>query len=414
MNQVLLTQPVVMTRKTKVVAFLGCMLCLGTLATVWTASGATVYVRDGASGNGSSWSNPLGDLPSSMNSGDTYYVAEGNYRSGAISGTVKRATATDHGSDSGWQNSYDGQAVFNAPLTFGSDSTSFDGATWEGFRLDCDTVTGGCPACGSMRITGDSVTIRNTLLAGTYGGGFGHSVGVTGSDTTFELCHFYKTYYEDTFGGEPKGTFTLRSCVVQMPNPPDDGSHRDVFNPYTGSASWNLVLENNIFNDVWLFSFLMQQSGQMGTITVRENVICNGGAHLIRFGSGNGGVASALFENNTFYNVIDYQGSSSTHRNNIYAKSSTWRDTWGGSDVHGSGSTEDCLFWTNPTDFVNVNDPMGPDGVPFTADDGFRLNSGSEAIGAAGDGGDVGAYQFSSSGSTAPAPPSNLRFASEG
>ena len=200
-----------------------------------------------------------------------------------------------------------------------------------------------------------------------------------------------------------------------MPNPPNDGSHRDVFNPYTGSGGWQLLLENNIFYDIWLFSFLMQESRQMGNIVVRGNVFCKGGGHVIRFGSGNGGVTSVLFEHNTFYNIPDYQGPSSQHRNNIYAKSSNWIDAWGASsDVHRDGSTSSCLFWTNPSDFADVNDPLGPDGIPWTADDGFRLNAGSEAIGAASDGTDIGAYQFESGGQdpVVSVTPSSLDFGS--
>jgi hypothetical protein len=30
--------------------------------------------------------------------------------------------------------------------------------------------------------------------------------------------------------------------------------------------------------------------------------------------------------------------------------------------------------------FVNPNSPLGADGIPFTSDDGFRIQSGSSAI----------------------------------
>lgn len=368
-------------------------------------SAADHYVRQGASGSGNDWSNAYGSLPSTLIRGDTYYIADGVYGSynfnTAVSGsqyiTIKKATGADHGTNTGWVSGYgDGQATFSSPIQFTTSYWLFDGAVWEGFRINSNSVIGGCPACGAMRISGSSVTIKNTFINGDYSGGFGHSVGLAGRDTTFERCHFYKTYQEDHFGGEPTGTLTIRESVIEMPDVPNDGVHRDVFNPETGSGNWNLVLENNIFNNIWLFSFLMQESSQMGDITVRGNVFANGGAHVIRFGSGNGGVRSATFDHNVFYNIIDYAGSNSVHTNNIYARSSSWTDVWGGTDVHQSGPTSNCLTLVNPTDFANVNDPLGPDGIPRTSDDGFRItNPNSNAIGAASDGSDIGAYDYS-------------------
>jgi hypothetical protein len=42
--------------------------------------------------------------------------------------------------------------------------------------------------------------------------------------------------------------------------------------------------------------------------------------------------------------------------------------------------------------FVNLNDPLGPDGLPFTEDDGLRLLPGSKLIGAGVGGATIGAY----------------------
>lgn len=85
-------------------------------------SAANKYVRAGASGNGSDWTNAYGSLPATLTRGDTYYLADGNYGSYAFddaeSGTqwitVKKAIQSDHGTDTGWQNSYgDGAAEFS-------------------------------------------------------------------------------------------------------------------------------------------------------------------------------------------------------------------------------------------------------------------------------------------------------------
>jgi hypothetical protein len=70
-----------------------------------------------------------------------YYIAEGSYAgrsfSTAASGTslitIKKATAADHGTSTGWNDSYgDGQVVFNSGLTFSSPYWVLDGQTGGG------------------------------------------------------------------------------------------------------------------------------------------------------------------------------------------------------------------------------------------------------------------------------------------
>jgi hypothetical protein len=83
---------------------------------------ANHYVRAGAtgSGSGSDWTNAYTNLPSSLVRGDTYYVAAGNYGvhtfEDALSGTtlitVKVATVADHGTSTGWSDTYAGTANF--------------------------------------------------------------------------------------------------------------------------------------------------------------------------------------------------------------------------------------------------------------------------------------------------------------
>jgi len=86
---------------------------------------ANHYIRQGATGSadGSDWTNAWTDLPSSFVRGDTYYIADGTYgnhafttaESGTDYITVKKATSSDHGTETGWSSSYgDGQSFFYA------------------------------------------------------------------------------------------------------------------------------------------------------------------------------------------------------------------------------------------------------------------------------------------------------------
>lgn len=87
------------------------------------------YVREGAAGanNGSNWNDAWTNLPSlpgagTLVRGHTYYIADGSYQpmcyvntpeNGIIPIYIKKATASDHGTGTGWDAGYgDGQAVW--------------------------------------------------------------------------------------------------------------------------------------------------------------------------------------------------------------------------------------------------------------------------------------------------------------
>jgi len=99
------------------------------------------YVRSGATGinNGSDWTNAWTALPATLTRGDTYYLADGSYGSynfnTAVSGSayvyIKKATAANHGTNTGWQDSY------------GDGTAEFTGLTINANYLDIDGVTGG-------------------------------------------------------------------------------------------------------------------------------------------------------------------------------------------------------------------------------------------------------------------------------
>jgi hypothetical protein len=97
-------------------------VALGIFGLARISLAADHHVRDGGTGSGESWSDALDDLPSDLVRGDTYYVADGSYGSCSlddeVSGSdyihVKKATVSDHGTSTGWSDSYaDGQAVFS-------------------------------------------------------------------------------------------------------------------------------------------------------------------------------------------------------------------------------------------------------------------------------------------------------------
>lgn len=107
------------------------------------ADAANQYVRAGANGrnDGSDWANAYTALPANFVRGDTYYVATGSYpgatlstpASGSATITIKKATVGDHGTATGWSDSYGtGQATFNSGFVFNSSNWVLDGQTGGG------------------------------------------------------------------------------------------------------------------------------------------------------------------------------------------------------------------------------------------------------------------------------------------
>ena len=176
-----------------------------------SADAANRYVRSGASGaaNGSDWTNAYPSLPATLTRGDTYYVAAGNYSgyrfgtatSGTALVTIKKATAADHGTDTGWNNAFGtGQALFTGRWDIGMSNILIDGQTgggpgsWTtgfGFKVlntGNDTV---------IDVSGDNVTLRHIEAQGNGGDGDGvgranHIIGVGGADSlTISYAYLY-------------------------------------------------------------------------------------------------------------------------------------------------------------------------------------------------------------------------------
>ena len=107
--------------------------------------GANYYVLDGGtSSTCTSWADACDQLSVAnalASRGDTIYVGDGSYdavrfntpTSGTSVITIKKATAADHGTDTGWVSSYgDGQAVFAPGMQFCEGYYNFNGVTGGG------------------------------------------------------------------------------------------------------------------------------------------------------------------------------------------------------------------------------------------------------------------------------------------
>ena len=161
------------------------------------------FVRADATGasDGSDWTNAWTELPSSLERGHRYYVADGPYpgyafddaASGTATITVQKATPADHGSEVGWDPTYgDGTAQFG-PLSVTGPYTTIDGKPGRGIEavaaFEGDAVS----------VSGDFVTLRSLDVNGDFGTdatdhhdqGACTGLGISGSNVTVEDCEIH-------------------------------------------------------------------------------------------------------------------------------------------------------------------------------------------------------------------------------
>jgi hypothetical protein len=130
------------------------------------------YVRSDATGgnNGSDWTNAWTQLPATLTRGHCYYIADGTYPaytfddpvSGSVNIVIKKATADDHGTSTGWLASYgDGIATFQ-PLKFTNSYYILDGQANRGIK-----IMGGYKG-DMINIQSSGLIVRNCELDGNF------------------------------------------------------------------------------------------------------------------------------------------------------------------------------------------------------------------------------------------------------
>jgi hypothetical protein len=172
------------------------------------ASAANHYVRQGATGNGSDWTNACGDFTgscavSSLVRGDTYYVGAGSYTSktwntpdsGTLVITIKKATTADHGTDTGWNSAYAAQATFTERNDIETDYWVFDGQVG-------DYATGGIGSYGFK----EQYSVGDYAGCGSSGGTTGAGFLLCGSNVTIRYvdCSGYAGTGDYNYPGQAK------------------------------------------------------------------------------------------------------------------------------------------------------------------------------------------------------------------
>lgn len=251
----------------------------------FNAQAASVYyVRSGASGsgNGSDWSNAYTTLPSTLVRGATYYVAAGTYggytfktaTAGSTMITVKKATVSDHGTDTGWNSSFgSGQAVFTGEITITSSYFLFDGVTgggpgsWEsgyGFKIN---RTGAATKCVNIPYGANpsNITLQHIDMdnCGVDTGGRSDTIYCLGAtDLTVSYCWLHDTNRTNLLINASQN-ITIEYCLISDRHNMDDvhGEHL--------SANHNGLNANHIYR----FNIWRDAGGaNTGVIVIKDSV----------------------------------------------------------------------------------------------------------------------------------------------
>jgi hypothetical protein len=237
-----------------------------------SASAANVYVRDGGTGNGSAWDNALDLLPSTLVRGNTYYVAAGNYVSSTIvisvptSGTnqiyIKKATIADHGTNTGWLDTYGvGQAILPAfYIQGGSGYVTFDGQYKYGFR--CNVPNGGNVAAfdlGNCDGSISNITFKYLEVVGPADGVRNFAYGANDSPRGIHVWGAYPTY-------GPFANMLISHCsfrglldnlyLIRCPNLIVEYTELSWSSSGTAAAHGNLAIMWEMENATWRYNYL--------------------------------------------------------------------------------------------------------------------------------------------------------------
>jgi hypothetical protein len=313
---------------------------------------ANKYVRQGASGDGSDWTNAHGSLPATLTRGDTYYIADGTYSgytfddaaSGTLRITIKKATAADHGTETGWSSTYgDGQSVFTGNLYFYGSYYTMDGNTTPaafgagpyGFLINVGTIFVG--NYSQPRFTSLVFRAMDVNVAGiSIGRGFRV---IRIDDILISYCRM-RNVDEDPFMVDSVTSITLEHSHLGPRQDTGSGAHGDAGElraTNNGVIRYNTVDWNG---QHWFFSIPahgrwdvygnIQYGGPVSgkcmnshaSVTALELYYYNNTCYNVNAGVNLAGVETGDAKNNLFYQINSFGGwGSLTHSYNWYSTS---------------------------------------------------------------------------------------------
>jgi hypothetical protein len=275
------------------------------------AEAAAHYIRVGAVGanDGSTWADAWTDFPTTTTyvRGDEYYVAIGTYTMAinvttAVSGvtTIKicKATvstvgscSTAHGSDTGWSDTYAGQAVMTNPfaIQFSSNYWILDGVVGSGSNPATYgfyyTPDGSATANKPIRITNSFLQFRHIAIACPGPGEDEESFGTEGYGTNVTMSYMY-----------------VDNCQVSMFNRGDDNLvENSWFATHWSSAAHHGVHVEQLLRPIFRNNVMTYCAGPC--IEAGDGDLTNGAYYNNVFANINSG--NGVIKGTSFDSVID-------------------------------------------------------------------------------------------------------------
>jgi parallel beta-helix repeat protein len=367
--------------------------------------------KNGDNSDGMSWSTAWNEMEkidwAAVQPGDTIYI-DGGPSGMAYTTTLAVGKGGNEGQRIFIQRSED--AGHDGKVTIGYISVGYPYITIDGKdrnKFEIFPVTG-----YGVRVkdNSDGFELKNILVHGDFTGTWGSLFFADAGSVTISGCEFIGTNAEDQIKYRATDKFlTIENSYFHGLRARDNMTHADIVE---GDADgYNLTVRRNIFYDSPIDCFMMADD-DIDHAEFSYNVF-SGVADAIKIHS----AQNVEIYNNVFdecRDLILYVPSPATMKNNIFTGA---RDP-----VHVPEKGPEYCLWdvgtteyepgtgnseSNPL-FADKNNPLGPDGVPFTTDDGYMLQSGSPAINAGIDIGfsfdiignsiidvtDMGAYEF--------------------
>jgi hypothetical protein len=256
-------------------SWLGLILAAPLLAASHAKAQTVYYIRSGATGanNGSDWINAYFAIPSSLKRGATYYIAAGTYAAPTFSDaeagsqliTITSATASNHGTQTGWSSSYAGQALFLGETVFQTGYYTMDGQTrgsnWRSgytikFWNQNNNVNGAAVHLYSSHLTFKYVEVQGTTdkpIASATAGDYGfHNHGqITDLYVGYSYVHETgNTQFQINYGSSDR--FTCEYNYIYKNHTAANANHDEAFS-LTFS---NSIIRFNVMQDIISSGFI--------------------------------------------------------------------------------------------------------------------------------------------------------------
>jgi hypothetical protein len=257
------------------------------------------YVREAASGDGSGsdWDNAMTALPDNLERGHVYYVAAGSYpgvtfddpASGTEVIAVVKATAGDHGTETGWSAAYgEGRAVFG-PVAFDAPTYVFDGRGGRGFEV-VGEFEGTALTIGADDVWVGNVDVNAAFAAdggGSHVDGSCTGMDIGGSNVTVTGCEIHDAADDGvSIGGLTNLTFSgnivhrLHGCGTDGGCGPCYNGHSDGLELYNvkdstfdGNMIYDIASTACIFFGNWADELGGGPSEYCGNVTLVNNIL---------------------------------------------------------------------------------------------------------------------------------------------